>query len=85
MHRNLRILYVLIALTAALGLVMQMQQPSGLLGIVDGTDFAVEDTSLVNRIFIADMDGNQVLLERPESGRLWDVNGQFKALSLIHI
>ena len=79
MHRNLRILYVLIALTAALGLVMQMQQPAGLLGNVDGTDFAVEDTSLVDRIFIADMDGNQVLLERPEKGRLWDVNGQFKA------
>ena len=41
MHSNLRILYVLIAPTAALGLGMQMQQPAGLLGNVAGTDFAV--------------------------------------------
>lgn len=79
MHSNLRILYVLIALTVVLGVVMMWQQPAGLLSQIDGTDFAIEDTSTIDRIFIADMDGRQVLLERPESGRLWDVNGQFKA------
>ena len=46
---------------------------------IEGTDFAIADTSTVDKIFIADMDGGQVTLTRPTQGSLWDVNGQFKA------
>lgn len=79
MHANLRILYVLMALTAATAGVWWFQGGQGLLSDVEGTAFGIEDTSLVDKIFIADMDGGQVTLTRPESGRLWDLNGKYKA------
>ena len=53
MHSNLRILYVLVALTAVTAGVWWFQGGQGELPI-DG-DFAVVDTSLVDKIFIADM------------------------------
>jgi len=79
MHANLRILYVLVALTAVTGGVWFFQGGKGELSEVEGTNFAVLDTSLVDKIFIADMDGGQVTLTRPEQGRLWDLNGTYKA------
>ena len=79
MHANLRILYVLIALTLVTAGVWWFQGGQGNLGQIEGTDFAVADTSSIDKIFIADMDGGQVTLTRPSQGSLWDVNGQFKA------
>ena len=79
MHSNLRILYVLIFITAVTGGVWLYTQPAGQLASIEGTDFAVEDTSKVDKIFIADMDGKSVTLTRPEQGKLWDLNGRFKA------
>jgi hypothetical protein len=47
-------------------------------------DFAVEDTAKIDRIFLADKDGNQVLLERQKD--FWLVNGKFEArFDLINI
>ena len=54
-------------------------QPEGQLASIAGTDFAVADTSKIDKIFIADMDGKSVTLTRPEQGSLWDLNGRFKA------
>ena len=79
MHANLRILYVLIALTMVTAGVWWFQGGQGNLAQIEGTDFAIADTSTVDKIFIADMDGGQVTLTRPTQGSLWDVNGQFKA------
>ena len=45
MHSNLRILYVLIFITAVTGGVWLYTQPAGQLASIEGTDFAVEDTS----------------------------------------
>ena len=42
------------------------------------TDFAVADTSRVSRIFIAEMSGRTVDLERQDDGH-WTVNGRFGA------
>ena len=70
MHSNLRILYVLILITAVTGGVWLYTQPEGQLASIAGTDFAVADTSKVDKIFIADMDGKSVTLTRPEQGRL---------------
>jgi len=39
----------------------------------DGSDFKIQDTSLVTKIFLADKRNNTVLLERGEAGR-WIVN-----------
>jgi hypothetical protein len=41
-------------------------------------DFAVEDTNAVTKIFLADRDGNSVLLEKQEDNT-WMVNNKFKA------
>jgi hypothetical protein len=43
------------------------------------TSFAVSDTAAITKIFIADMDTNQVLLER--KGLTWNLNGQHPAQS----
>ncbi len=40
-------------------------------------DFTVRDTASVTRLFFADMNSNQVLLERTEDG--WKVNGKYDA------
>ena len=79
MHANLRIFYLLLALTVTLGVVWYVQTPEGSLAAIEGTDFRVHDTARVDKIFIADMDGNTALLTRPKSGRLWDLNGRYKA------
>jgi hypothetical protein len=39
-------------------------------------DFAVADTASINKIFLADKNGNSVTLERQEAGN-WLVNGQY--------
>lgn len=79
MHSNLRILYVLIALTLVTAGVWWLQGSKGSLAQIEGTDFGIVDTSKVDKIFIADMDGEEVTLTRPAKGRLWDLNGKFKA------
>lgn len=43
------------------------------------SNFAITDTSSVNRIFIADKDGGQVLLERVDGSKYWNLNGKHKA------
>ena len=42
------------------------------------SDFSVNDTSLVDRVFMADKSGKQVLLERAENGQ-WKVNKKYFA------
>ena len=48
MHSNLRILYVLVALTAVTAGVWWFQGGQGELAHIEGTDFAIADTSLVD-------------------------------------
>lgn len=43
------------------------------------TQFAIEDTNTITKIFIADHDGNTALLERSNNSRLWDLNRKYKA------
>lgn len=42
-------------------------------------DFALPDTSAIDRIFIADMDGGEALIERVEGERYWRLNGRYQA------
>ncbi len=44
----------------------------------DYSDFAIEDTSKVDQIFISNLDGKKVLLTRREGG-LWKVEGKYIA------
>lgn len=43
----------------------------------ESADFAVRDTASVSRVFIANMDANEVLIER--KGNQWLLNGEHKA------
>lgn len=43
------------------------------------TQFAIEDTSTVNKIFIVEHNGQKVLLERDPKGGLWNLNKKYKA------
>jgi hypothetical protein len=42
-------------------------------------DFAISDTSVVDKIFISDPNGNAVTLERIPGEFLWQLNGTYKA------
>lgn len=78
MKSNLRLLYFLILLTAATGAMWWFDNGGGNIQADAQTNFVIEDTSLVNKIFIADNFG-QVLLERVPGERLWTVNGGMSA------
>ena len=79
MHSNLKIFYALLVITAATAVVYLFQGPTGELTEQEGANFGIDDTSAVTQIFIADMDGNEVTLTRPEQGKLWNLNGRYKA------
>ncbi|MDE0979764.1 MAG: hypothetical protein OSA78_07210 [Flavobacteriales bacterium] len=80
MNRNLRLFYFLLFATAiAAGLRYYSQMQSSELVGFSASDFAVVDTASVNRIFIADKDGGQALLERIPGERYWSLNGEHKA------
>lgn len=78
MKRNLFLLFVLIVLTGVAWLLYE----TGMLDRTSTTtplsDFAIEDTSSVDQIFIADQDGNTALLVRQED-QTWRVNDKYRA------
>lgn len=80
MKSNLRILLILIIVTVFTFLLWKMQEGStGDLSYEANADFAIADTSLVTKIFIAGTDGKSALLERSSETRFWTLNGQFLA------
>lgn len=68
------LLLVLLAIIAAV-LIWNNRYLTTLEG--DATDLAVRDTSAVTRIFLANMDTSEVLIER--QGNQWLLNGEYKA------
>ena len=76
MHKNLRLFYLLLLVTAVAAGVryMDTQEATEITKSANAADFAIADTAAVDKIFIADKDGNQALLER-SSGRYWKLNG----------
>jgi hypothetical protein len=74
-YKNLLLIIVLLAL---IGLVAsQYFKDSGSTIKTSVSNFSISDTGAINKIFIADMKGNQVLLER-ERG-FWKLNGKYTA------
>ena len=57
---------------------MDTQEAAEISKAANAADFAIADTAAVDKIFIADKDGNQALLER-SSGRYWKLNGTYFA------
>ena len=80
MNRNLRLFYILIAVTVAAVLMREFGQTgSAEIDRIEASSFAIKDTALVNKIFIADKDGNQALIERVPGQRYWTLNGEHYA------
>ena len=79
MKSNLRILLVLVVVTMITGIVWKTQDSRGDLSSNVQADFSIPDTSLVNKIFIADNQGGTALLERSVDTRFWTLNGEFLA------
>ncbi len=73
MKRNLLLLLVLVVLGALVWWLSTERGTGTLTGAL--TDFAVQDTSKVSRIFIAEHNGKSVDLVRTDQG--WRVNGAF--------
>jgi len=79
MKSNLRILFVLVIITVITGVIWMIQEPKGDLSSNIQADFAIADTSLVTKIFIADNQGGAATLERTENSRFWTLNGEYLA------
>lgn len=79
MKRNLTLLVILIVLTGVAYLAYTMGWGDSSQSVRPLADFAIEDTSVVTKVFIADQDGNQALLERQEDNT-WMLNGTYRAM-----
>ena len=80
MHRNLRLFYLLIFVTIIAVLVREYTPYEAMeMNGVEASAFSIADTASVNKIFIADKDGGQALLERIPGQRYWSLNGDFLA------
>ena len=80
MKSNLHILVILVIVTVFTFLLWKMQEgANGDLSSEASTDFAIADTSLVTKIFIAGTNGGSVLLERSSETRFWTLNGKYLA------
>lgn len=76
MHRNLRLFYTLVALTAIVAASnWYLSKSTGSIRGDAAVQFAFSDTASVTRIFIADRDGEVADLERIPGERYWLLNG----------
>ena len=79
MNKNLRLFYLLLFVTAVVaGFRHYLGQNQAEIVTVDAASFSIADTASVDKIFIADKDGNTALLERIP-GRYWQLNGRYLA------
>jgi len=78
MKKNLLLLITFLLLAAAAWW-MYSKNTSSTLANQPLSNFSVEDTASVNKIFIVDHLGQTALLERAPGERLWNLNGKYKA------
>lgn len=76
MKKN-RLTIILVLILAVVALVLVMQNRNGTLRR-DVSNFAITDTASVTKIFMADMQGNVVLLKEERPGH-WSLNDSMKA------
>ncbi|MFZ4463147.1 MAG: hypothetical protein ACOYN5_04830, partial [Bacteroidales bacterium] len=76
MKKNKFALIIIVILVAFTIVLIVLKGKSNTFGGRDA-EFAVTDTSNVTRIFLANLDSNQVLLERDGDG--WKLDGNYRA------
>jgi hypothetical protein len=79
MKKNLSLLFILIALTAVVAVIWYFKGDEQNVATGPLADFAIEDTSSINKIYIVDANQRSVTLERDPDSRYWDLNGKHKA------
>jgi hypothetical protein len=79
MNKKNLILMALLLVVIAIAIYFYKQDQNSSIKGNPFTQFAIEDTSTITKIFIADHDGNTALLERSSNSRLWDLNRKYKA------
>lgn len=78
MKSNLRLFFLLVLVTLGTGVLWYLEDNPGNISSEKMADFAIEDTSEVVKIFIADNFGTTVL-EREKGDEYFVLNGEFKA------
>lgn len=78
MKSNLRLFFLLVLVTLSTGVLWYLEDNPGNISSEKMADFAIEDTSEVVKIFIADNFGTTVL-EREKGDEYFVLNGEFKA------
>jgi hypothetical protein len=69
---------ILIVVLLVIAAVILIIRSATLSTLDENTNFAIQDTSSVTRVFLADKNNNKVLLSRNEDGS-WTVNDKYKA------
>jgi hypothetical protein len=78
MKKNLILTLVFVSLSVA-AVVVYLKADSSTIADEPLTDFAIEDTSKVNKVIITDHLGKMATLERVPGERLWKLNGKLQA------
>lgn len=78
MKKNLLLLGILLALGIVIYFIVNRSHTSTLAN-EPLTNFAIEDTSTVTKLFIADHVGNTIKLERQPNNKLWKLNDKYLA------
>ncbi len=78
MKSNLKLFFILVLVTVGTGVLWYLDDNPGNIAENDQAEFAIEDTSEVVKIFIADNFGT-TLLEREKGDEYWVLNSEFKA------
>ena len=78
MKRNIILLIAFVVLGAAAIFIYKKQTGSTLSG-QPLTEFAIQDTASISKIFLTDNNGKTVTIERTPNNGLWTLNGKYKA------
>ncbi len=78
-NRKNIVLVVILCIIGGVAFWMYQKKHTSSIAENEFTQFAIEDTASIQKIFIADHDGNQALLERDPQSRLWNLNKKYKA------
>jgi hypothetical protein len=79
MTRNAKLALVFGAVLAGAAVLRWQLAPDSDVARAWEADFALPDTAMIDRIFIADMDSGQALIERVPGERYWRLNGRHSA------
>lgn len=79
MKKNLTLLIILIILAAVSGMFLYFSEDKEIVSDELLGDFAIVDTSLVDKIFIADTEGGSIELTKDPETNKWRLNGEYDA------